>query len=60
MPRKSTKPPRLSGTIEDLPLRDYPADEESTIKGGALGAAPTQEITSPRDPASGLPTGKRT
>lgn len=60
MPRKANKPPRLSGTIEDLPLRDYPADDQSTIKGGALGAASAQEITSPRDPASGLPTGKHT
>lgn len=60
MPRKEKMPPRLSGTIKDLPLRDYTADNETTIKGGALNtAAAANEIISPRDPASGLPTGKR-
>jgi hypothetical protein len=59
MPRKEKKPPRLSGTIKDLPLRDYNPDQETRVKGGAKSAAATNEITSPRDPASGLPTGKR-
>jgi hypothetical protein len=61
MPRKEKKPPRLSGTIKDLPLRDYNPDQETRVKGGTLKtAAATSEIVSPRDAASGLPTGKRT
>ena len=59
MPRKEKKPPRLSGTIKDLPLGDYPADAETTSKGEDLTASSTDEITSPRDPASGLPTDQR-
>jgi hypothetical protein len=59
MPRKEKKPQRLSGTIKDLPLRDY-VDENAGVKAGASNTAPvTREIVSPRDPASGLPTGKR-
>jgi hypothetical protein len=60
MPRKEKKPPRLSGTIKDLPLREYHEDEKADVKGGAMkSAATTTEVVSPRDPASGLPTGKR-
>jgi hypothetical protein len=59
MPRKEKKPQRLSGTIKDLPLREY-TDDADRIKAGASNTAPaTHEIVSPRDPASGLPTGKR-
>jgi hypothetical protein len=59
MPRKEKKPQRLSGTIKDLPLRDY-VDESANVKAGASNTAQaTHQIISPRDPASGLPTGKR-
>ena len=37
MPRKEKKPPRLSGTIKDLPLRDY--NEETSVKAGAANSA---------------------
>jgi hypothetical protein len=40
---------RTSQDIEDL---EVTPDEAQDVKGGA-------EIVSPRDPASGLPTGKR-
>lgn len=64
MPRKEKKPKRLSGTIKDLPLADYP-EEQTNIKGGGSSStsysssASSREIISPRDSASGLPTGKR-
>jgi len=58
---KQPKPSRLSGDISDLPFRDVvDLDAALQVKGGATNTTvATQEIISPRDPATGLPTGKR-
>jgi hypothetical protein len=60
--------------LEDLPAeeKELSAEEAKDVKGGAWhelvilgdvaaadGSVKPQEVTAPRDPASGLPTGKR-
>lgn len=48
-----TKQQRTTTEIRDLPaVEAVETDDATKVKGGA-------EIVSPRDPASGLPTGKR-
>jgi len=54
MPPQDSKPGQKSSELVDLPkpnARDATKDADK-VKGGA-------EVISPRDPASGLPTGKR-
>jgi hypothetical protein len=54
-PKNKSKLERELAELADLPPRDGvdASDSTKTVKGG------TDKIISPRDPASGLPTGKR-